>query len=79
MVGEDEIGLQDGQGLGMGVGAGLMDDDIQRSAVVLNSGHLHVLLREGGTKSWGDIREIKQQEREIERNGKEIGKQRKWD
>lgn len=28
VVGEDEVGLQDGQGLGMGVGAGLMDDNV---------------------------------------------------
>lgn len=45
MVGEDEVGLQDGQRLGVRVGAGLVDDDVQRSAVVLHAGHLHVLWR----------------------------------
>lgn len=48
VVGEDEVGLQDGQGLGVGVGAGLVDDDVQRSAVVLHPGHLHVLQQERG-------------------------------
>lgn len=48
MVSKDEVGLQDGQGLGMWVGAGLMDDDVQRSAVVLNTRNLHVLLTKGG-------------------------------
>lgn len=50
VVGEDEVGLQDGQGLGVRVGTGLMDDDVQRAAVVLNTGHLHVLLRWRNTK-----------------------------
>lgn len=50
MVGEDEVGLQDGQGFGVGIGAGLMDDDVQRSAVVFNTRHLHVLLPDGGRK-----------------------------
>lgn len=53
VVGEDEVGLQNGQGLGVGVGAGLVNDDIQRSAVVLNARHLHVLLRELGREREG--------------------------
>lgn len=50
VVSEDEVGLQNGQWLGVGVGAGLMDDDVQCSAVVFNTRHLHVLLPEGGKK-----------------------------
>lgn len=50
VVGEDEVCLQDGQGLGVRVGAGFMDDDVQCSAVVLYTRHLHVLLRRRNTK-----------------------------
>lgn len=46
MIGKDEVSLQDGQRLGVGVGAGFMDDNVQRSAVVLNTRHLHVLFKE---------------------------------
>lgn len=69
VVGEDEVGLQDGQRLGVGVGAGLMDDDVQCPAVVLDARHLHVLRGRGGrrtargNKEWGSVREITQQER----------------
>lgn len=56
VVGEDEVGLQEGQGLGVGVGAGLMDDDVQCSAVVLHARHLHVLLRERGRRREGEQR-----------------------
>lgn len=37
VVGEDEVGLQDGQRLGVRVGAGLVDDDVQGPAVVLHT------------------------------------------
>lgn len=37
VVGKDEVGLQDGQRLGMWVGAGLMNDDVQGPAVILNA------------------------------------------
>lgn len=43
VVREDEGGLQDGEGLGMGAGCRLVDGDIQGAAVVLHAGHLHVL------------------------------------
>lgn len=60
VVGEDEVGLQDGQGFGVWVGAGLMDDYVQCSAVVLNTRHLHVLLREGeGGEGEGERRNKK--------------------
>lgn len=45
MVSKDEVGLQDGQRLGVGVGAGFMNDDVQGPAVVLNARHLHVLVQ----------------------------------
>lgn len=67
VVGEDEVGLQDGQGLGVGVGAGLVDDDVQCSAVVLNARYLHVLLREG-TKSGLERHNSKgERQREVKR------------
>lgn len=47
VVSKDEVGLQDGHGFGMWVGAGLMDDNIQCSAVVLDTRHLHVLYQSG--------------------------------
>lgn len=50
VVCKDEVGLQDGQGFGVWVRAGLMDDYVQCPAVVLYAGHLHVLFREGETK-----------------------------
>lgn len=54
MVGEDEVGLQDGQRLGVRVGAGLVDDDVERPAVVLHARHLHVLFDGGGWREvWG--------------------------
>lgn len=43
VVREDEGGLEDGEGLGVGAGCRLVDDDIQGTAVILHSGHLHVL------------------------------------
>lgn len=49
VVGEDEVGLQDGQRLGVRVGAGLVDDDVERPAVVLHTRHLHVLEGEEGS------------------------------
>lgn len=44
VIGEDEVGLQDWQGLGVRVGARFMNNNIQSSAVVLDTRHLHVLL-----------------------------------
>lgn len=73
VVSEDEVGLQDGQGLGMGVGAGLVDDDVQCSAVVLNARNLHVLLREG-TKSGLERLDSNGERQRCEERG---GKQRK--
>lgn len=53
VVREDEGGLEDGEGLGVGAGCRLVDDDIQGTAVVLHSGHLHVLGGQGqGGRKW---------------------------
>lgn len=71
VVGEDEVGLQDGKGLGVRVGARLVDDDVQRSAVVLNTRHLHVLLG----RRRGRVRETegeRERENERQREKKEI-------
>lgn len=46
VVREDEGGLEDGEGLGVGAGRGLVDGDVQGAAVVLHTCHLHVLPRE---------------------------------
>lgn len=75
VVCEDKVGLQDGQGLGMGVGAGLMDDDVQRSAVILDAGHLHVLLKE---KEREGERKNKMRRRELDRRGSCIHQQLEW-
>lgn len=43
MIREHEGGLQDGEGLRVWAGGRLVDSDIQGSAVILHSCHLHVL------------------------------------
>lgn len=45
VIGKDERGLQDGEGLRVGAGGRLVDYYVQGSAVILYSGHLHVLKR----------------------------------
>lgn len=52
VVGKDEVGLKDGQRLGVRVGAGLVDDDVERPAVVLHARHLHVLFDGVGGGGW---------------------------
>lgn len=43
VVREDEGGLEDGEGLGVGTGRRLVDGDIQGTAVIFHTSHLHVL------------------------------------
>lgn len=43
MIREHEGGLQDGEGLRVWAGGRLVDGDIQGTAVILHSCHLHVL------------------------------------
>lgn len=51
MVREDEGGLEDGEGFGVGAGCRLVDGDIQGTAVIFHTSHLHVLQGEGVKKN----------------------------
>lgn len=45
VIREDERGLQDRERLRVRAGGRLVDDDVQGSAVILDSSHLHILHR----------------------------------